>query len=82
MLLPTVLHNSEFPSAFPAQILNKAPGEDQIPVFFTTEPNWEELLFLKDFPYKRFHFGVTVREMPITPSQYIHLRLRWLAWLN
>ena len=80
MLLSTVLHNSEVPSASPAQIRNKAPGEeDQIPFFFATEPNWEELVFLKNFPHKRFHFGVTIREMPITPSQYIHLRLRWLA---
>ena len=33
LLLPTVLRNSEVPSTSPAQILNKAPGEDQIPVF-------------------------------------------------
>ena len=74
--LPTILHNIEGPSVFTAQVLNIAPGEGQIPVSFTTESNWEALAFPKDFPYGRFHFGDTTREMPITPSQYIRARLK------
>ena len=35
--LPTVLHNIEDPSVSPAQVLNIAPGEGQIPVSFITE---------------------------------------------
>ena len=70
--LPTVSHNIEGPSESPAQVLNIAPGEGQTPVSFTTEPNWEAL----DFPYGRFHYGGTTREVPITPSQYIRTRLK------
>ena len=55
----TVLHNIENPSVSPAQVLNIAPGERQIPVSFTTEPNCEALAFPKYFPYGRFHFGNT-----------------------
>ena len=35
--LPTVLHNTEGQSVSPAQVFNRAPGENQIPVSFTTE---------------------------------------------
>ena len=73
--LPTVLLNIEGPSS-PAQVLNIAPGEGQITVTFTTEPYWEALAFPKDFPYGRFHFGDNTREVPTTPSQYIHARLK------
>ena len=51
-LLPTVLQNIDGPSVTPAQ-LSPAPDEGQIPVSFTTEPNWEALTFLKDFPCGR-----------------------------
>ena len=74
--LPTVLHNIEDPSVSPVQVLNIAPGEGQISDLFTTEPNWEVLAFQKDFPCGRFHFGDTTREVPITPSQYIHACLK------
>ena len=74
--LPTVLDNIEGASVSPAQVLNEAPGEGQIPVSFTTEPNWEALAYPKDFSYGRFHFGDTTREVPITPSQYVHARLK------
>ena len=52
--LPTVLHNIEDPSVSPAQVLNIAPGEGQIPVSFTTEPYWEafpfqNIFFMEDF---------------------------------
>ena len=72
--LPTVLHNIEDPSVSPAQVLNIAPGEGQIPVSFTTEPYWEAFPFPKYFLYGRFHFGNAAREVPIT-SQNIHAHL-------
>ena len=31
------------------EAVNIAPGEGQIPVSFTSEPNWEALAFLKDY---------------------------------
>ena len=75
--LPTVLHNIEDTSISPVLVLNIAPGEGKIPDSFTTEPNWEELAFQKDFPYGSFRFGDTTREVPITPSQYIHACLKY-----
>ena len=72
-----VLHNIESPSVSPAQVFNVAPGGGEIPVSFTTEPNWEALAFPKYFPYGRFHFVDTTREVPTTPSQYINARLKW-----
>ena len=74
--LKTVLHNIEGLSVSPAQVLNIAPDEGQISFSYTTEPNWEALAFPKDFPYERFHFGNTTREVPITPSQYVHACLK------
>ena len=73
--LPTVLHNIDGPSVSPAQV-SPAPGEGQIPVSFTTEPNWEALPFPKDFPCGRYHFGNSTREVSIAPSQYIHAHLK------
>ena len=76
LFLPTILHNIEGPSLSPAQVLSIAPREGQIPASVTTDPNWEALAFRKDFPYERFYFDDTTRELPITPSQYIHARLK------
>ena len=39
MPLLIVLNNTEGPLVSPAQVLNIAPGEGQIPVSFTIEPN-------------------------------------------
>ena len=39
------------------------------------EPNWEALVFLKDYSTRRNHFNEE-RETPITPSKYLHVRLR------
>ena len=36
-------------SSSPSEIVNIAPGEGQIPVSFTSEPNWEALAFPKDY---------------------------------
>ena len=59
----------------PNEIVNIAPGEGQIPVSFTLEPYWEALAFLKDYSTRRNHFNEE-RETPITPSKYLHVRLR------
>ena len=37
---PTVMYNVDGPNTSPNKIVNIAPGEGQIPVFFTSEPNW------------------------------------------
>ena len=60
---PVVLNNIEGPSASPAQVLNIAPGEAQIPVSFATERNCEALAFPKNFPYGRFCFRDIAREV-------------------
>ena len=39
------------------------------------EPYWEALAFLKDYSTRRNHFNEE-RETPITPSKYLHVRLR------
>ena len=59
----------------PNEIVNIAPGEGQIPVSFTSEPNWEALAFPKDYSTGRNHFNEE-REIPITPSKYVHTRLK------
>ena len=41
----------------PNEIVNIAPGEGQIPVSFTSEPNWEALAFPKDYSTGRNHFN-------------------------
>ena len=58
LLLPTVLHTTEGPSVSPTQVLNKAPGEGQIPVSFTTEPIWEALAFQKIFLMDNFILAI------------------------
>ena len=59
----------------PNEIVNIAPGEGQIPVSFTSEPNWGALAFPKDYSTGRNHFNEE-REIPITPSKYVHTRLK------
>ena len=56
-------------------VLNIAPGEGQIPVSFTQEPDWEPLAFVKEFPYGKGHFNED-RKVKISPSQYVHARLK------
>ena len=40
---PTVMYNIDGPNISSSEIVNIAPGEGQIPVSFTSEPNWEAL---------------------------------------
>ena len=44
---PTVMYSVNGPNISPSEIINIAPGEGQIPVSLTLEPNWEALAFLK-----------------------------------
>ena len=37
------------------EIVNIAPGEGQIPVIFTSEPDWEALSFPKDYSTGKNH---------------------------
>ena len=39
------------------KIVNIAPEEGQIPVSFTSEPNWEARAFPKDYSWGRNHFN-------------------------
>ena len=72
---PTVVYNVDGPNISPNEIVNIAPGEGQIPVSFTSEPNWEALAFPKDYSTGRNHFNEE-REIPITPSKHVHTRLK------
>ena len=72
---PTVLHNIDGPNVAPSQVLNIAPGEGQIPVSFTSEPDWEALCFPKLYPTGTNHFNQE-REVRITVSKYLHGRFK------
>ena len=43
------MYNVDGPNISPIEIVNIAPGEGQISVSFTLEPNSEALTFLKDY---------------------------------
>ena len=67
--------NVDGPNISPSEIVNIAPGEGQVPVCFTSEPNWEAPAFPKDYSAGRNHFNEE-REILVTPSKYVHARLR------
>ena len=72
---PTVMYNIDGPNISPNEIVNIAPGEGQIPVSFSLEPNWEALALPKDYSTGRNHFNEE-REIPITLSKSVHARLK------
>ena len=72
---PTVMHNIDGPNISSSEIVNIAPGEGQIPVSFASEPNWEALAFPKEYSTGINHFNED-RDNPITPSNYVHTRLK------
>ena len=74
-LFPTYMHEKNGPSISINQIVNIAPGEGQIPVSFNSEPDWEALCYIKEYPTAQHHFN-TKRDVPITVSKYIHARLK------
>ena len=69
------MYNIDGPNISPSEIVNIAPGEVQIPVSFTSEPNWEALAFPKDCSTGKNHLNEN-REIPIPPSKYVHARLK------
>ena len=69
------MYNVDEPNISPSKIVNIAPGEGQIPVSFTSKPNWEVLAFPKDCSTERNHFNEE-RETPIPSSKYLHARLK------
>ena len=73
---PTVMYNVDGPNISPNEIVNIAPGEGQIPVSFTSEPNWEALAFPKDYSTGTNYFNEE-RGISITPSKHVHTRLKY-----
>ena len=68
------MYNRDGPNIYPKEMVNIASGECQIPISFTSEPNWEAHAFPKDYSTGMNHFNEE-REIPITPSKYVHTRL-------
>ena len=52
---PSVIYSNHGPDISVDDIIEVAPGEGQIPVNSTIEPDFEALAFPKLFPYGRFH---------------------------
>ena len=52
-----------------------APRECRIPVSFTSEPNWEAIVFPREYSTGINHFNED-RDNPLTPSKYVHARLK------
>ena len=71
----TVMYNIDGPNISSSEIVNIARGKSQIPVSFASKPNWEAFAFLKDYSTGRNLFNEE-REIPITPSKYVHARLK------
>ena len=65
----TLLRDINGNSVRPGKVLNIAPSENQIPVSFTQEPDWEALAFVKEFPLETGLFNEE-RDVPITPVYY------------
>ena len=51
------MDNIDSPNISSSEIVNIAPEEGQIPVAFTSEPNWEALVFPKEYSTGRNHFN-------------------------
>ncbi|XP_066924610.1 uncharacterized protein [Clytia hemisphaerica] len=57
------------------EILNIAPCENEIPVSFYSEPDWEALAFPGHYPDAKNYFN-SPRDKSITPTKYVHARLK------
>ena len=66
------MDNIDSPNMSSSEIVNIAPEEGQIPVAFTSEPNWEALVFPKEYSTGRNHFN----EDKDHPSKYVHIILK------
>ena len=72
---PTVLHEKDGPSVSQNLIFNIAPLEENVPVSFGSEQNWETLTFPKEYATGKNHF-IDARALPITPTKYVKARLK------
>ena len=75
MPFPTVMHNIDGPNISSSEIVSIALGEGQIPVSFTSEPNWEALAFPKEYSTGIYNVNQD-RDNPITLPKYVHARLK------
>ncbi|XP_066911966.1 uncharacterized protein [Clytia hemisphaerica] len=57
------------------EIVNIAPCENEMPVSFYSEPDWEALAFPGHYPDAKNYFN-TPRDRNITPIKYVHARLK------
>ena len=71
---PTCMHDTDGISS--EQAIDIAPGEGQIPVSIYNEPDCEALAFPNLFATGHFHHNEPNREKYITPSKYVHARLK------
>ena len=63
------------PNISPSEFVKMTPGEGEIPVSFTLEPNWKAPALPKDYCTGRSHFDEE-RKNSRTPSKYMHSRLK------
>ena len=63
------------PNISPSEFVKMTPGEGEIPVSFTLEPNWKAPALPKDYCTGRSHFDEE-RKISRTPSKYMHSRLK------
>lgn len=75
----TVLHDINGTSVSQNQNINIAPGERNVPVSFSSEPNWEALASRKEYTTCKNHFNET-RVVPLTLTKYAHARLKYDDW--
>ena len=65
---PSVLQNIDGPELSVDGVVNIAPAEGQITMSFTSEPNWEDLAFPKEYSTGKGHFDDN-HEITIIPSK-------------
>ena len=67
-------YNVYGPNIYPSKTVNITPGQGLVPVYFTSKPDWEALVFAKNYSIGRNHFNEG-RETPLTSSVMIDLLL-------
>ena len=53
---PTMKYNVYRPNISPSKTVNITPGQGQVPVYFTSKPDWEALVFAKNCSIGRNYF--------------------------
>ena len=67
------MYNVDGPNISPSETVDITPEEGQIPVSFNLVPNWEALVFPKDYSLGRRYFNEE-RKLPITPQNSLLLK--------